>query len=127
MTFLPKGNYYPVNVAASLRDSDNDLTVVVDRSVGAASLASGQLELMIHRRIHFDDLRGVTEFLDETEGPVMHWPILAKHTGAGLTIVSKHLLQLSTPKLAAPRWRSHITTTQHTDILKIQRFAKINL
>lgn len=100
------GNYYPVNVAASLRDSTRDLTVVVDRSVGAASLLPGQLEIMVHRRIHFDDVRGVTEFLDETEGNVTHWPILAEHKGPGLTIVTKHFLSLSLPKLAAPRWRN---------------------
>lgn len=98
------GNYYPVNVAAALRGPAAHLTVLVDRSVGAASLASGQMEFMLHRRINMDDSRGVGEFLDETEGGVAHMPFYARHFGPGLTIVTTHLLALSAPR-PQPKWR----------------------
>lgn len=35
------GNYYPVNTAVFINSSDAQLTVLVDRAQGAASLASG--------------------------------------------------------------------------------------
>ena len=53
------GNYYPVNAAAYIKDEERaQLSVVVDRSQGAASLESGELEIMVHRRTLRDDARG---------------------------------------------------------------------
>jgi len=52
------GNYYPVNAATYVRDGRAQLSVVVDRSQGATSLHSGELELMVHRRTLYDDARG---------------------------------------------------------------------
>ena len=50
------GNYFATNTQASLSDAPGSskqrrLTVLTDRSQGATSLASGNLELMIHRRL----------------------------------------------------------------------------
>ena len=59
------GNYYPANAAASVRDAAAQLSVVLDRSAGVASLAEGALEVMVHRRLVVDDSRGVSEPLDE--------------------------------------------------------------
>lgn len=58
-------SYYPINAVAFINDSAAQLSVLVDRSQGGASLASGQLELMVHRRILYDDNRGVGEPLNE--------------------------------------------------------------
>jgi hypothetical protein len=52
------GNYYPVNAAAFLKDGQAQLTMLVDRSEGAASLKEGALEVMIQRRLLHDDSRG---------------------------------------------------------------------
>eukprot|EP00945_MAST-04E_sp_MAST-4E-sp1_P007088 g7088.t1 len=62
------GNYYPVNSMISLQDDTEkvQLAVITDVSVGGASLADGELELMVHRRIQGDDNRGVQEPLNET-------------------------------------------------------------
>ena len=65
------GNYYPVNTRARIQDCVGEgrkmqLTVLTDRSQGAASLHEGQLEFMVHRRILKDDKRGVSEPLNET-------------------------------------------------------------
>ena len=40
--------------------------MLTDRAQGGASLSSGQLEVMLHRRTLFDDQRGVAEPLNET-------------------------------------------------------------
>eukprot|EP01100_Stratorugosa_tubuloviscum_P014870 TRINITY_DN81_c0_g2_i1.p1 TRINITY_DN81_c0_g2~~TRINITY_DN81_c0_g2_i1.p1 ORF type:complete len:1006 (+),score=459.80 TRINITY_DN81_c0_g2_i1:78-3095(+) len=63
------GNYYPINAAAFIRDQqfDSQLTIVTDRSCGGGSIKSGQLEVMLHRRLLVDDFRGVGEPLNETE------------------------------------------------------------
>ncbi len=60
-------NYYPVNSRIAIRDSGDQgqMTLLNDRSQGGTSLASGQLELMLHRRLLWDDAFGVGEALDE--------------------------------------------------------------
>ena len=60
------GNYYPVNALIALDDGANELSVVVDASLGGASVDDGSLELMVHRRLQADDNRGVQEPLNET-------------------------------------------------------------
>lgn len=60
------GNYYPVTAAAFIEDEHTQFAVITDRAQGAASLADGELELMVHRRTLVDDRRGVNEALNET-------------------------------------------------------------
>ncbi|CAG5133105.1 unnamed protein product [Candidula unifasciata] len=55
------GNYYPVTSRIFIQDDDKDiqLTVLPDRPQGGSSLASGSLELMVHRRVTTDDDLGI--------------------------------------------------------------------
>ncbi|RYR04718.1 hypothetical protein Ahy_B06g084494 [Arachis hypogaea] len=55
-----------VNLGIYVQDSNTELSVLVDRSVGVSSLVDGQVELMLHRRLIHDDTRGVGEALNET-------------------------------------------------------------
>merc|ERR1719443_1735262 len=48
------------------REARTELVVLTDNSQGGASLADGELELMVHRRVQQDDSRGVQEPLNET-------------------------------------------------------------
>ncbi|RVW45249.1 Alpha-mannosidase [Vitis vinifera] len=59
------GNYYPINLGIYVQDDSMELSVLVDRSVGGSSLVDGQIELMLHRRLLHDDIRGVGEVLNE--------------------------------------------------------------
>ncbi|XP_076960936.1 putative alpha-mannosidase At5g13980 [Bidens hawaiensis] len=59
------GNYYPINLGMYIKDEKSELSVLVDRSVGGSSIVDGQLELMLHRRLLYDDGKGVAEALDE--------------------------------------------------------------
>ncbi|CAD6212293.1 unnamed protein product [Miscanthus lutarioriparius] len=59
------GNYYPVNLGVYIADEKYELSVLVDRAVGASSIQDSQLEIMLHRRLLKDDGRGVAEPLDE--------------------------------------------------------------
>ena len=60
------GNYYPVNAMMTLDDGANELAILTDVSQGGASLADGELEFLVHRRLQDDDHRGVGEPLNET-------------------------------------------------------------
>jgi lysosomal alpha-mannosidase len=62
------GNYVPINAFIYTTDisTGQTLSVMTDRSQGGASLADGELEVMVQRRLQHDDNRGVGEPLNET-------------------------------------------------------------
>ncbi|CAA7056988.1 unnamed protein product [Microthlaspi erraticum] len=60
------GNYYPLNLGMYIKDKKAELSVLVDRASGGASIKDGEMELMLHRRTCMDDGRGVEESLEET-------------------------------------------------------------
>ena len=84
------GNYYPVNSRMYIKDSDKQLTVLTERSLGGSSMKDGSMEIMLHRRLLVDDKRGVREPLNETG-------ILGK----GLIVRGKLCLTLAPPKSSA--------------------------
>jgi hypothetical protein len=84
------GNYYPTNCMIKTSSPAVTFAVAVDRSEASGSLADGQLEIMVHRRLTHDDHRGVGEPLNE---PGVD--------GRGLIIRGTHLL-VAAPAAAAP-------------------------
>jgi hypothetical protein len=62
-------NYYPATTAVYLNDtvSGNRLSILIDRAEGCSSIQDGQIEVMVHRRLLYDDGKGVGEPLNETE------------------------------------------------------------
>lgn len=76
------GNYYPVTNEIFIQNGDNRFTVLTDRSQGGSSLAEGEIELMLHRRLLHDDAFGVDEALNETAA------------NSGLVVRGKHRLVL---------------------------------
>jgi len=89
------GNYYPLTQAVYLQSETMQMSILTDRSQAAASLRSGELEFMVHRRLLADDYRGMGEALNETtlglEGTYPTWT----RAGDGLTIRGTHSLLLS--------------------------------
>ncbi|CAI5937065.1 unnamed protein product, partial [Closterium sp. NIES-64] len=59
------GNFYPLTAGVFIAGSTAQLSLLVDRPLGVASLADGQIEVMLHRRMISDDGKGVQEVLDE--------------------------------------------------------------
>lgn len=43
------GNYYPITSGVAITDGETTLALATERAQGAASLANGQLEVMVHR------------------------------------------------------------------------------
>ena len=101
------GNYFPVNTAAFVRDAGAQLTILTDSSQGGASLASGQIELMVHRRLLHDDARGVGEPLNETEhaSPYTSPDQGGAHSGRALIVRGTHYVSLEPAASAAAVWR----------------------
>ncbi|EJW83317.1 hypothetical protein WUBG_05771, partial [Wuchereria bancrofti] len=88
------GNYYPVSSRIYIRDSLNQLTVLTDRSHGGTSLNDGQIELMLHRRLFYDDNFGVGEALDELGD-----------TGQGLVVRGRHWIIIESPENSSKHHR----------------------
>ncbi|MEQ2226169.1 hypothetical protein ILYODFUR_024771, partial [Ilyodon furcidens] len=89
------GNYYPINSRAFIKDDMDQLTVVTDRSQGGGSIYNGSLEIMLHRRLLYDDYRGVGEALDEK----------SEIFPDGLVVRGRLLLSLERPASAADAHR----------------------
>ncbi|CAB3234741.1 unnamed protein product [Arctia plantaginis] len=80
------GNYYPVTNEIYIQNDDLKMTVLTDRSVGGSSLVEGEIELMVHRRLLWDDAFGVGEALNETAA------------GKGLVVRGKHRVYITKNK-----------------------------
>ncbi len=75
------GNYYPINSFIKIQDSTTNktVTVITDRSQGGTVMRSGEIEIMIHRRLLADDGRGVEEPLNETDSDKQGLRQLVRH------------------------------------------------
>ena len=75
----------PATTAATSSGGLLQLSVLTDRAQAGASLASGEMELLVHRRLLADDNRGVGEALNETTGGMSHYPDWQR-SGEGITV-----------------------------------------
>lgn len=76
-------NYYPVTNKIFITDERLKLTVLTDRAQGGTSGADGEIELMLHRRLFFDDSQGLLEALNEI------------NDSEGLVVRGKHRIFIS--------------------------------
>jgi lysosomal alpha-mannosidase len=87
------GNYYPINSRIWIKDQNKQLTVLTDRSHGGSSIHDGSLEIMVHRRLLYDDGFGVGEALNESA------------FGQGLVVRGRHILIVESPASSALKHR----------------------
>jgi len=82
------GNYYPINAAIYIEDSNASVTLLTDRARGGGSILDGTVEVKIQRRTLVDDHRGVDEPLNETTGGMAPYPPYgdANRIGGGVTV-----------------------------------------
>eukprot|EP00271_Cylindrocystis_brebissonii_P018981 TRINITY_DN556_c0_g1_i1.p1 TRINITY_DN556_c0_g1~~TRINITY_DN556_c0_g1_i1.p1 ORF type:complete len:1134 (+),score=191.83 TRINITY_DN556_c0_g1_i1:196-3597(+) len=97
------GNYYPVNSGIYIGEETGEgreFSVLVDRSVGAASLEDGEIEVMLHRRLLHDDNKGVAESLNET--------VCVGDKCEGRSVLGTYYVSVDSKSRAA-RWRREQT------------------
>uniref|UniRef100_A0A7N0USJ5 Alpha-mannosidase n=1 Tax=Kalanchoe fedtschenkoi TaxID=63787 RepID=A0A7N0USJ5_KALFE len=90
------GNYYPINLGIYTKDEKLELSVLVDRASGGSSIKDGEVELMLHRRMAYDDGRGVGEPLNET--------VCGNETCEGLTVRGNYYMSIDSLGRGS-RWR----------------------
>ncbi|CAF4980361.1 unnamed protein product [Rotaria sp. Silwood1] len=83
------GNYYPINSRIWIKDQTRQLTVLTDRSHGGGSIHDGSIEIMVHRRLLYNDGFGVGEALNESA------------FGQGLVVHGRHVLAVEQPASSA--------------------------
>ncbi|GAB6018759.1 mannosidase alpha class, variant 3 [Chamberlinius hualienensis] len=121
------GNYYPINSRIYIQDlnQDSQLTVMTDRSEGGGSISDGTIEIMLHRRLLFTDLKGVGEALNEpgVDGKGLrvrgkHWLIVSPinkaapmHRVAGIAASNPPLIFVSPLLTTIPEWISQFKTS----------------
>lgn len=139
------GNYYPVNTRATLVDPTQQmqLTVLTDRSQGAASLQDGQVEFMVHRRILKDDRRGVAEALNETangRGLIArgkHWLFYSDslsyniHRALGMDLFYRPTLSFGpVGQLEIPQWSflaENLNLNEFLNLVTVQKISNTEL
>lgn len=94
-------NYYPINAWISMEDTKSNrwVSILTDRSSGAASISDDSIEVMVHRRLLDDDAFGVQQPLNETE------------FGKGIVARGKHLITFEGSKSANIRTVRQIANT----------------
>ncbi|KAA8547520.1 hypothetical protein F0562_003949 [Nyssa sinensis] len=102
------GNYYPLNLGIFTTDTKSEFSVLVDCATGGASIEDGEIELMLHRRMIFDDSRGVGEALDET--------VCTESACEGLTVRGNYYMSINQLG-AGSRWRRTIGQEVYSPLL----------
>ena len=100
------GNYYPISSSISISDksSDDSLTILVDRGQAGGSLESGEIDLMLHRRLTKKRITG-NRFLGERLNERGQF-------GDGLMVTGKHLIFFNGNQ-------NEITVIMRTNVTKV--------
>ncbi|XP_043233335.1 alpha-mannosidase 2-like [Amphibalanus amphitrite] len=74
-----QGNYYPVPSMMYIEDANVRLTLTLGQPLGGASQASGQLEVMLDRRLMQDDNRGAGQGVTDTRRTLSTFRLLLEY------------------------------------------------
>uniref|UniRef100_A0A8D3CT72 Alpha-mannosidase n=1 Tax=Scophthalmus maximus TaxID=52904 RepID=A0A8D3CT72_SCOMX len=82
-----QANFYPMPSQAYIQDSQHRLTLHTAQSLGVSSLESGQLEVIMDRRLMQDDNRGLGQGLKDNKKTVNRFRLLLESRSTVDTIV----------------------------------------
>lgn len=100
-------NYYPLNGKIYIEDEKQRMAVLTDRAQGATSLLDGSIDVLLHRRLLWDDAFGVGEALNEIQkgyGLIatgkLHMLFSSKKTGTAAAATER----FSQNRILMPNW-----------------------
>ncbi|XP_069748745.1 alpha-mannosidase 2 isoform X2 [Narcine bancroftii] len=101
-----QANFYPLTTTAYIQDNDVRLTLHSAQSLGVASLKSGQLEVIMDRRLMQDDNRGLGQGLKDNKVTANVFRVLLeKRIGGNVDEADK---AMSYPSLLSHRTSSYL-------------------
>uniref|UniRef100_A0A8C1U4V6 Alpha-mannosidase n=1 Tax=Cyprinus carpio TaxID=7962 RepID=A0A8C1U4V6_CYPCA len=101
-----QANFYPMPAMAYIQDSQYRLTLHTAQALGVSSLASGQLEVILDRRLMQDDNRGLGQGLKDNKRTANRFRLLLERRSQRTFPVRYLYLSVSFPSLL-----SHMTST----------------
>ncbi|XP_040270048.1 alpha-mannosidase 2x isoform X2 [Bufo bufo] len=78
-----QANFYPMPVMAYIQDEQNRLTLHTAQALGVSSLKSGQLEIILDRRLMQDDNRGLGQGLKDNKRTCNRFRLLLEKRSSG--------------------------------------------
>uniref|UniRef100_A0A672PB31 mannosyl-oligosaccharide 1,3-1,6-alpha-mannosidase n=1 Tax=Sinocyclocheilus grahami TaxID=75366 RepID=A0A672PB31_SINGR len=98
-----QANFYPMPAMAYIQDSQYRLTLYTAQALGVSSLASGQLEVILDRRLMQDDNRGLGQGLKDNKRTANRFRLLLERRSSKLMTKTKNI--------SFPSLLSHMTST----------------
>ncbi|XP_064460633.1 alpha-mannosidase 2-like [Ornithodoros turicata] len=71
-----QANYYPITSAVYMEDTTSRLTLLVSHAHGTASIQPGSIEVMLDRKVRYDDSRGLGEGVTDVRRTVANFWLL---------------------------------------------------
>ena len=71
-----QANFYPLPSMGYIQDSDSRLSLISGQPLGGTSASSGQLEIMLDRRLMQDDNRGLFQGVQDNKVTPHHFVLL---------------------------------------------------
>lgn len=106
MSKLPlQANVYPMSTMSYIQDAEHRLTLLAAQSLGTASLASGQIEVFMDRRLMQDDNRGLGQGVHDNKITANLFRILLEKR-SGVNMEEEQKSAVSYPSLL-----SHLTSS----------------
>lgn len=98
-----QGNFYPMPTMAYIQDSQYRLTLHAAQALGVTSLASGQLEVILDRRLMQDDNRGLGQGLKDNKRTANRFRLLLERRSNGAKMADSR-------PVSFPSLLSHMTS-----------------
>uniref|UniRef100_A0A8R1DTP1 Alpha-mannosidase n=1 Tax=Caenorhabditis japonica TaxID=281687 RepID=A0A8R1DTP1_CAEJA len=81
-----QANFYPMSAGVYIEDESTRMSIHSAQALAVASLSSGQIEIMLDRRLSTDDNRGLAQGVRDNKRTVAHFRIVVEPMSAGGSI-----------------------------------------
>eukprot|EP01147_Barroeca_monosierra_P010842 gene10842-2918_t len=123
------GNFYPLVGSAHISDTNRSLSLIAERPTSITSPQAGTLEMMLHRRIMDDDLRGNdSNIMDDTVLATIGSTVSVSRTSARMSIIHMTPLNVHAVPSSEKPPRPYVSPTtemlsENVHLLDIRRKA----